>query len=84
MSIRSWLPSATRHARATSGHPFVIGIGDDPEQLLDTMASNRRYEPELSKMGTDRIDYRGLLAGVIVVQPHARHLTFIKEQDLTP
>jgi hypothetical protein len=55
LSIRSWLPSATRYARATSGHPFVIGIGDDPEQLLDTMASYRRYDPELSKMGTDRM-----------------------------
>ena len=44
------------------GHPFVTWIGDDVEQFLDTLASDRRDDPELGKMGADRIDHRGLLA----------------------
>ena len=43
-------------------HPFVTWVGDDLEQFLDTIASDRRDDPELGKMGTDRIDHRGLLA----------------------
>jgi hypothetical protein len=30
--------------------------------LLDTMASDRRDDPELGKMGANGIDHRGLLA----------------------
>ena len=44
------------------GHPFVTWIGDDREQFLDTIASDWRDDPELCKMGADRIDHRGLLA----------------------
>src|SRR5918994_4926402 len=44
------------------GHPFVTWIGDHPKQLLDTIASDRRDDPELCKMGADRIDHRSLLA----------------------
>ena len=36
-------------------------IGDDIEQFLDTVTPNRRNDPELGKMGPDRIDHRGLL-----------------------
>ena len=43
------------------GHPFVTWIGDDAKQFLDTIASDWRDDPELCKMGTDRIDHRGLL-----------------------
>jgi hypothetical protein len=43
------------HARNLR-QPFVFWIGDDPEQLLDTIAPNRRDNPELCKMGADRID----------------------------
>ena len=43
------------------GHPFVTWIGDDAKQFLDTIASDWRDDPELRKMGTDRIDHRGLL-----------------------
>ena len=39
------------------GHPFVIGIGDDPEQFLNPIASDRRDDAKLRKMGADRIDY---------------------------
>ena len=42
-------------------HAIVIRIGDDVEQLLDTVAADRRDDPELGKMGADRIDHRGLL-----------------------
>src|SRR6476659_5202996 len=42
-------------------HPLVIRIGDDVEELLDTVAANRRDDPELGEMGADRIDHRGLL-----------------------
>src|SRR4029077_3515869 len=43
-------------------HPLVIRIGDDVEELLDTVAANRRDDPELGEVGADRIDHRGLLA----------------------
>ena len=39
------------------GHPFVTWIGDDTEQFLDTIASDRCDDPELGKMGADRIDH---------------------------
>jgi hypothetical protein len=43
-------------------HPFVFWIGDDPEHVLDTFASDWRDNLELSKVRTDRIDHCGLLA----------------------
>ena len=49
-------------ARTTSGQPFVVRIGSDFEQLIDTLASDRRDDPERGKMSTDRIDHGGLLA----------------------
>ncbi len=42
--------------------PLVACIGDDPKQLLDTMAPDRCNDPELRKVSADDIDYRGLLA----------------------
>src|SRR4029077_570099 len=42
--------------------PLVTCVSDDPEQFLNAIASDRRDDPELGKMGTDRIDHRGLLA----------------------
>ena len=44
------------------GHPFVTSIRDDIKQLCNTLASHRRYDPELGQMGADGIDHRGLLA----------------------
>jgi len=41
---------------------LVNWIGDNIEQFLDPLASDRRDDPELSKMGADRIDHCGLLA----------------------
>ena len=40
----------------------VSWIGDDIEQRLDTLASDRRDDPELGKMSPDYIDHRCLLA----------------------
>ena len=40
-----------RHFR----EPGVIDIGNDFQQLLDAVASNRRYDPELCKAGADRV-----------------------------
>src|SRR3954467_9976638 len=40
---------------------LVVWIGDDSEQFLDTAAPDRCNDPELGKMGPDRIDYRSLL-----------------------
>jgi hypothetical protein len=37
-------------------------IGDDREQLLDTVTPDRRNDPELGKIGPDCIDYSGLPA----------------------
>jgi hypothetical protein len=42
--------------------PSVSGIGDNFEQLLDTVASDRCDDPELSKVRSDGIDDGGLLA----------------------
>jgi len=42
--------------------PLVTCIGDDPKQLLDTMAPDRCNDPELRKVSADDNDHRGLLA----------------------
>jgi len=42
--------------------PFVIWISDYFEQRLHAIASDRRNDPELGKIGTDGVDHRGLLA----------------------
>jgi 2-polyprenyl-6-methoxyphenol hydroxylase-like FAD-dependent oxidoreductase len=47
----------TSHLR----NSLVVWIGHDIEQLIDTVASNRRNDPELGKIGPDGIDHRGLL-----------------------
>src|SRR5260370_28111728 len=44
------------------GNALVTWIGDDFEKFLDTIASDRGDNPELAKMGADRIDHCGLLA----------------------
>jgi len=36
---------------------LVVRIGDDSEQLLDTVTPDRRNDPELGKMSPDRIDH---------------------------
>ena len=41
------------------GHVFGLC---DTEQLLDTIASDRRDDPELRQVRADRIDHRSLLA----------------------
>jgi hypothetical protein len=55
-------PQLGAESRETSagnlGQPFVIWIDDDPEQFLDTIASDRRDDPELGKMRPDRINRR--------------------------
>ena len=56
------MSSECRETRA--GHfrnPPVAWIGDDIEQFLDTVPPDQRHDPELCKMGPDRIDHRGLL-----------------------
>jgi hypothetical protein len=42
--------------------PLVILVGDDPEQLVHTIASDRCDDAKLRKMSPDRIDHLGLLA----------------------
>src|SRR5262249_38912071 len=44
------------------GQPLVAYIGDHIEQLFKAITSDRCDNAKLSKMGTDRIDHRGLLA----------------------
>ena len=61
LSIRSWPPRAATTCACNLGQPLVTCIGDDIEQLLHTLAPDRRDDPKLGKMGTDRIDHRGLL-----------------------
>jgi len=43
------------------GEPVVGPISDDFQQLLDTPASDRSDDPELGKIGADRIDDGSLL-----------------------
>ena len=44
------------------GYAFVTRISDDPEQFLNAIASDRRDDAKLCKMGADRIDHPRLLA----------------------
>jgi len=61
LSSRSWAPSAARHARATSGTRLSLGSATTSSSS-STPLPDRRDDPELGKMGTDRIDHRSLLA----------------------
>src|SRR5262249_8752027 len=61
LSTRSWAPSAARHARATSGTRLSLGSATTSSSS-STPLPDRRDDPELGKMGTDRIDHRSLLA----------------------
>src|SRR5262249_19521899 len=38
------------------GKPLIFDIGNDLQKLLDAVASNRRHDPELGKMGADRVE----------------------------
>ena len=40
---------------------LVVWIGDDIEQLLDSVTPDRCNNAELCKVGSDRINHRGLL-----------------------
>jgi hypothetical protein len=51
-----------RYSGSLLRHAFVIWISDYFEQRLHAIASDRRNDPELGKMGTDGVDHRGLLA----------------------
>jgi hypothetical protein len=52
--------AAPRKTR-TCHHSFVAPVGSDVEQFIHAVASDRRDDPELSKMSADRIDRRSLL-----------------------
>src|SRR4029079_9127655 len=43
-------------------HPFVARVGHNMEQFRDSFAPDRRDNAELSEVGSDRINHRGLLA----------------------
>ena len=47
-----------RDTRGLSQGLLVVGIGDDIQQFLDTIAADRRDNPKLGKMGPDRINHR--------------------------
>src|SRR6202162_2817208 len=48
---------------------LVVWIGYDIEQFLDTVTPDRCNNPELGKMGPDRIDHRGLLTDEQMARP---------------
>jgi len=56
------VPSAARHARATSGTRFVARVGNNMQQFRDSFTPYRRDNAELGKVSSDRINHRGLLA----------------------
>src|SRR4030043_289487 len=43
-------------------NPLVTSIRDDRKQVFNTLASHRRYDPELGQISANGIDHRGLLA----------------------
>ena len=60
-------------SRSTPSQPPVIGIAGEAEQLFDTIAHDRRDDPELGQMGTNSINRRGLLANEQVTGTMQRH-----------
>src|SRR5712691_7026895 len=60
LHLRSWAPRAARHARATSGTRLSFGSAITSSSA--SIASDRRYDPELGQMGADCVDHCGLLA----------------------
>jgi hypothetical protein len=56
------IPECRKTRASYVRNSLVVRIGDDIEQFLDTVTTDRRYDPELGKMGPDCIDHRGLLA----------------------
>jgi hypothetical protein len=65
--------TGTRYHR----NPLVSWIGDDIEQRLDTLASNRSDDPELGKVGPDHIDHRSLLANEQMPRAMERQATLL-------
>src|SRR5215470_8326631 len=60
---RPQLTAQSNNARAYHFRKSVIGfIGYDSQQLLDAPAPDRSDDPELGKIGADRVDNGGLLA----------------------
>ena len=61
------LQNAQLHAQSGDAHTRRFGdarvawTGGDSEQLLDAIAADPRDDPELGKMGADRVDHAGLL-----------------------
>ena len=51
-------PESGETCAGNLGNSLVTWIGDDIEQFLDTIASDRSDNSELGKMGADRIDHR--------------------------
>jgi hypothetical protein len=43
-------------------HPFVARVGNNMQQFRNPFTPDRRYNAELGKMSSDRINHRGLLA----------------------
>ena len=72
------LGTESGHTRTCNlGQSPVTCISDDAEQLLDTMASDRRDNPELRKMSAESIDHRGLLADEQVTGTMKRQATLL-------
>jgi hypothetical protein len=57
------VPSAARHARATSGTRLSLGSATT-WQFRDSFTPDRRDNAKLGEVRSDRINHRGLLADV--------------------
>src|ERR1700675_4683214 len=55
------IPECRETRTSNVRNSLVVLIGDDIEQFLDTVTTDRCNDPELGKMGPDCIDHRGLL-----------------------
>src|SRR5450759_4095477 len=55
---------STERGKAGTGnlrHPFVARVGNNMQQFRDPSTPDRRYNAELGKVRSDRVNHRGLL-----------------------
>ena len=65
-------PKSRETRPADLGYWLVAWIGDDVEEFVNAVASDRGNDPELGKMRPDRIDHRGLLTDQQMARPMKR------------
>jgi hypothetical protein len=70
-------PKSSHAGPGYLGEPSVVGIGNNFEQLLDTIAPDRCDDPELGQLRTNGIDDRRLLANEQMPRPMKRQTALL-------